>query len=116
MLDLEAVGTRRPAAGPQKLTRAEAGCAEEVPLLGLILMRADGRPELVDDQAVAWLGVPAEGLDAATFEILTGVDPALMLGGAPRLSFTLNEPRPLIVTMWEVRQKGGVHAARGISS
>ena len=109
MLDLEAIG-------PEELTRDLSGappaaamagssgavemCAAETrPALGLILMRADGQTELVDEQAANWLGVSAETLDAAIFETLTGIDPGLMLGGAPKLSFTVSEPCSLRVTM-----------------
>lgn len=69
------------------------------PSLGLILLRADGRPELVDEQAASWLGLPAEELDAAAFEAITGIDPGLMLGGGPKICFTLQEPHPLTVTL-----------------
>jgi len=109
MLDLEAIGpeglTRDLSGAPPAAASAgsreaiEARIPEASPTLGLILMGADGQAELVDEQAASWLGVSAERLDAATFETLTGIDPGLMLGGAPKLSFTIAEPCPLMVTM-----------------
>lgn len=108
MLDLEAIGTEGPtqdlsgtppvAAISATNEAVEARVAEVSPTLGLILMRADGHAELVDEQAANWLGVSTEALDAAIFETLTGIDPGLILGGAPKLSFTVGEPRPLVVT------------------
>jgi len=72
---------------------------EPRPSLGLLLLRADGQPELVDEQAACWLGLPREELNAAAFEAITGIDPGLMLGGAPKICFTLQEPHPLTVTL-----------------
>lgn len=72
---------------------------ESRPSLGLILLRADGQPGLVDEQAASWLGLAAEELNAAAFEAITGIDPGLMLGGAPKICFTLQEPHPLTVTL-----------------
>jgi hypothetical protein len=72
---------------------------ESRPSLGLVLLRADGQPELVDEQAASWLGLAAEELNAAAFEAITGIDPGLMLGGAPKICFTLQDPHPLTVTL-----------------
>jgi hypothetical protein len=100
MLDLAAVR-----AGAAAVPPPQAGVlggepqAGEVPV-GIVLLRADGQPELVNPQAAAWLAVPAEGLDAATFEAVTGVDPRLVLGGMPQVSTVLPRPQPLQAVMY----------------
>jgi len=114
MLDLEQLGEAA-AAGKVISLPAEALIAQqtkppETPDLssqenpesaafGVILMRKDGTAELVDEQAAAWLEIPATDLDAAAFESVTGVDPGLVLGGALRTSFCLQQPRPLVITV-----------------
>jgi hypothetical protein len=111
MLDLDAVGEKEWAAQPVE-GREPAPPATELDTdlaaqsWALILLRADGRPELVDEQAAAWLGVPAEELDAAIFEEFTGVDPGQVLGEAAPLSFTLNVSRPLAITLRACRLGG----------
>ncbi|MEW6754799.1 MAG: hypothetical protein AB1505_28035 [Candidatus Latescibacterota bacterium] len=102
MLDL---GEIRPPGGAESLA-AEPG-PEPVgpaegnggPACGCILMRADGRLEMMDDQAARLLGVEARDFDAAAFEGLTGIDIGLVVGGGARLTFSLAEPRPLVVTL-----------------
>lgn len=69
------------------------------PAVGIVLLGAGGRAELANDQAAEWLGVPATELDAATFQAATGIDPTLVLDGAPRASLSLHHPRPLRVAL-----------------
>ncbi len=79
-------------------TRSSTAAAGSAPV-GLLLFAADGRVEVASQEAAAWLGVPAEELDAGTFEALTGVDPTVVLDGAPQLIRLLDHPRPLQVTL-----------------
>lgn len=72
---------------------------QDSPAVGIVLLGADGRAELANDQAAGWLGVPAAELDVTTFQAATGIDPALVLDGAPRASLSLHHPRPLRVTL-----------------
>lgn len=74
-----------------------SGCG--APACGCILMRADGRVELMDDQAAQLLCVDAAGFDGAAFEGLTGIDIGLVLSGGQHLTFTLQDPRPLLVSL-----------------
>jgi hypothetical protein len=84
-----------------------AGSADALPLasepsapaVGIVLLGADGRAALANDQATGWLGVPAAELDATTFQAVTGIDPALVLDGAPRAQFSLRQPRSLRVIL-----------------
>ena len=82
----------------QAASSGEPEESAETPL-GIILMGAGGRPELVDKQAAAWLGVSPEELDGAAFEAITGFDPGRVLEGTPKISFCLQQPRPLEVSM-----------------
>jgi hypothetical protein len=66
---------------------------------GVIVLRADGRALLVDRRAAAWLGADAGDIDTALFRERTGIDPDWLLAGAPRLSFTLTRPAPLVVSL-----------------
>ena len=109
MLALEEIGaeelTRDLSGAPPAVASAGSIAAiatrapEASPAPGLILIGADGQAALVDEQAASWLGVSAERLDAATLEALTGIDLELAQEGAPRRSFAVAEPCPLMVTM-----------------
>lgn len=70
------------------------------PPVGLILIGADGQSELVNQQAEEWLGMSAESLNAAAFKAITGIDPTLVLSGAPQISFFLQDPQPLNLTLY----------------
>jgi hypothetical protein len=80
------------------VTRTPAAAPGSLPV-GLLLFAADGGVEVANGEAAAWLGIPAAELDAGTFAALTGIDPAVVLDGAPQLTRLLDHPRPLQVTL-----------------
>ena len=71
---------------------------ESLPV-GVILLHADGTPELANQRAATWLGRSADDLDADTFARITGYSPSLVLEGDRPVSFSLKEPFALEVEM-----------------
>lgn len=55
---------------------------------GVVVLRSSGALEMANQLGAGWLGIPLADLDAATFEIVTGVDPLRVVAGPP-LSFSL---------------------------
>ena len=60
---------------------------------GVIALNAQGALEVGNQKAADWLGIPIDNLDAATFELVTGVNPMpIALGGEPGVTFSVTRP------------------------
>ena len=90
---------------PHTLTQLIAGGPLDDPGLvdalpfGLLVVRASGAAEVVNQRAAEMLGVPLADLDGKAFERITGVDPVAALGHDEPHSFSLIEPSALEITL-----------------
>ena len=65
----------------------------------MILLNPGGTLELANEQAAFWLGIPLEKLDGASFARITGFDPGQMTAHASSVSFSLQEPCALEISV-----------------
>ena len=91
------------------LSSADAAFEQLVEALpfGVVVLQENGCLELANDKALRWLDMPIDLLDAATFEIVTGVNPLPVAMGEPPISFSMSIPHPVEVAMHKCQLPSG---------
>lgn len=79
--------------------------AESLPF-GVVVLRASGALEMANRLGTEWLGITLPNLDAATFEIITGVNPLSVVSGAP-VSFSLHGDAAVEVCLYPATLDSG---------
>ena len=74
---------------------------------GVVVLQGNGCLELANQKALCWLDMPIDLLDAATFEIATGVNPLPVAMGVPPISFSMSIPYPVEVAMHKCQLPSG---------
>ena len=74
---------------------------------GVVVLQGNGCLELANQKALLWLDMPIDLLDAATFEIATGVNPLPVAMGVPPISFSMSIPYPVEVAMHKCQLPSG---------